>query len=222
MKKILLLFVSIVVVILFVITTGCKKSSSSPIEVVEKDTTNYIVVRKPNIYLYPQVKSVVSVKLEFPLGGRVIESIPFYSNEWFVEVEPDGRIENRYDYLFYECKTPDAYQYKFGWIVERNSLLKFFNVNLLNIGFNGSEIKDFTDYWIPRLNDSPFYHIYPQFIDEINKVIKLNISKTPDTLLRLIYVIKGSTDGAGEMLTPIIPVFKREGFVVTDWGVVIK
>lgn len=222
MKKILLTFACIVSAILFVMTTGCKKSSSSPIEVVENETTNYIVVRKPNIYLYPQAKNVISVKLEFPLGGRVIESIPFYSDEWFVEVEPDGRIENKYDYLFYECKTPDDYQYQFGWIVERDSLLKFFNVNLLNIGFNGSEIKDFIDYWIPRLKDSPFYIIYPQFSDEINKVIKLNISKTPDSILRLFYVIKGSTDGAGEMLTPTIPVFKREGFVVTEWGVVIK
>ena len=84
--KIIIVFL-LVIAILLSSSTGCKKSSSSPIEPTDTDTTGGgPVVRKPNIYLYPQTKSIVTVKLEFPLGGKVIESIPAYQGEWVVEV----------------------------------------------------------------------------------------------------------------------------------------
>lgn len=220
-RKILTLIFSLIAV-LFFITIGCKKNSSSPVEPIAADTTGGAVERKPNIYLYPKVKSIISVKLEFPLGGTVIESIPTYTGEWLVEVEPNGRIDNKYDYLFYESRTSDRYQYLSGWVVQRDSLLMFFKTNLAKSGFTEREICDFTEYWISRLTDYSHYTIYPQYSDDINKVIKLQISKTPDNVLRLFYIIKGSTNSESSLLEPIIPVFKREGFVVAEWGVVIK
>ena len=37
---------------------------------------NYFVAYKPNIYLYPIEKTQLTVKLQFPKGGKVIKSIP--------------------------------------------------------------------------------------------------------------------------------------------------
>jgi len=184
--------------------------------------THQVVVHKPNIYLYPKTTCNLSVALEFPMGGSVIQSIPSYSNGWNMSVEPSGKINQQYDYLFYESKNPDAYQYDSGWIVGRDTLLSFFTNNLLFAGFSEREKDDFIEYWIPRLVDYPYYTIYPQFANEIGKTIELKISESPDNILRLFYVIKGTTNKAQTLPVPIIPAFKRTGFIVAEWGVILK
>jgi internalin A len=184
--------------------------------------TSQVVVMKPNIYLYPRTTRNLSVALEFPLGGSILQSIPSYSTGWNVSVEPSGKINQQYDYLFYESKNPDMYQYQSGWVVSRDTLTSFFTNNLLLAGFSEREKDDFIEYWIPRLIDYPYYIIYPQFADEIGKTIQLKISEPPDTMLRLFYIIKGTTNMDQTLSVPTIPQFKRNGFVVTEWGVVLK
>ncbi len=184
--------------------------------------THQVVVYKPNIYLYPKAACDLSVTLEFPLGGSILQSVPLYSNGWNVSVEPSGRINHQYDYLFYESKNPDAYQYDSGWVVSRDTLSSFFTNNLLLAGFSEREKNDFIEYWIPRLVDYPYYIIYPQFANEIGKTIKLKISESPDNMLRLFYVIQGRNDFGETLPAPLIPQFKRIGFVITEWGVILK
>jgi hypothetical protein len=184
--------------------------------------TSHVIVRKPNIYLYPQTTRSLSVTLEFPLGGSVLQSIPLYSGGWNVSVEPSGKIDRQYDYLFYESKNPDTFQYTSGWIVSRDTLTSFFSNNLLLTGFSQREKSDFIEYWIPRLVTYPYYIIYPQFADEIGKVIRLKISEQPDNMLRLFYVIQGTNDSGKMLPAPSVPQFARNGFVVTEWGVILK
>jgi internalin A len=181
-----------------------------------------VVVKKPNIYLYPQTTCNLSVALEFPMGGSILQSVPLYTGGWNVSVEPSGKIDQLYDYLFYESKNPDMYQYQSGWVVSRDTLTSFFSNNLHLAGFTQREKNDFIEYWIPRLIDYPYYTIYPQCADEIGKTIQLKISQSPDNMLRLFYVIKGTTNKDSILPAPIIPQFKRNGFVVAEWGVIIK
>jgi hypothetical protein len=180
------------------------------------------VVRKPNIYLYPKITSNLSVTLDFPMGGAILHSIPLYSGGWNISVEPSGKIDQKYDYLFYESSNPDAYQYSSGWIVSRDTLTSFFSNNLLLAGFNPREKDDFIEYWIPKLREYQYYVIYPQFADEIEKVIRLKISKQPDNILRLFYVIQGTNIPGKTLSTPKIPRFERNGFIVAEWGVILK
>ncbi|MGD0591769.1 MAG: hypothetical protein ABSA44_13380 [Bacteroidota bacterium] len=184
--------------------------------------TSQVVVMKPNIYLYPQTTRNLSIALEFPLGGSVLQSIPLYSSGWNVSVEPSGKIDRQYDYLFYESKNPDTFQYTSGWIVSRDTLTSFFSNNLFLAGFSQREKSDFIEYWIPRLVGYPYYIIYPQFADEIGKVIRLKISEQPNNMLRLFYVIQGTNDSGKMLPVPSIPQFERNGFVVTEWGVILK
>jgi hypothetical protein len=58
--------------------------------------------------------------------------------------------------------------------------------------------------------------------NDIDKMIKLKISASLDNILRLFYVIKGSQKNEINLSKPIIPKFKRKGFVVAEWGVVLK
>jgi hypothetical protein len=95
---------------------------------------------------------------------------------------------------------------------------------MTNYCFAENEIADFTNYWIPKFTSAGFYEIYPQNQKLIESVIQLDISKIPDNLLRLFYVIRESSNNSGFVLPEpkIDNTFKREGFFVTEWGVVLK
>ena len=110
----------------------------------------------------------------------------------------------------------------YGWTIKVDKLDLFFRNNLISYGFKGDKIEDFIDYWIPRLKVYDFYLIYPQTNSIINKVIKLNISKKPDNLLRLFYLIEGQTNSETKLKKPTINHFEREDFFVTEWGVILE
>ncbi|MEA3392136.1 MAG: hypothetical protein U9Q91_04065, partial [Candidatus Marinimicrobia bacterium] len=135
-------------------------------------------VDKPNIYLYPTKKTRMTVTLDLPEGGRVTESIPAYPKKWKnIRVKPDGTINNKYDFLFYEADLPGDWQFDKAWVVAQKNLKFFFEMNLRDYGFNKKEIADFIEWWIPRLKDKPYYIMYPQHTAKINSIVPLKINK---------------------------------------------
>lgn len=183
-----------------------------------------IRVLKPNIYLYPTEKSQININLNFPLGGKIVTSIPTYANGWTINVNTSGIINDKYEYLFYESDQPDVWQLTEGWVINKSELETFFIDNMLKHGFNRREIKDFVDYWIPRLTDFNYYEIYPQESNIIETAIKLEIYKNPDNVLRLFYLIKGVVSNSNNKISipSKTPQFNRSGFSVTEWGVILK
>ena len=181
-----------------------------------------MIAYKPNIYLYPKTTQKMNVSLSLPQGGCICESDPKYPDQWQkIKVKPSGLINDQYGYLFYEAILPDQWQYDEGWSVKVSDLESFFRTNLTEYGFIENEINDYIDYWIPKLQDSPYYNIYPQHTEKINGLVELNISKIPNSVLRLFYVIKDAPEKE-DMPVPVIPGFVREGFVITEWGVILK
>lgn len=180
------------------------------------------VVYKPNIYIYPQKSIELELKIDFPIGGKIIASIPEYQTGWKVSVDSKGLIDNKYTFLFYESTQPDVWQTISGWVVKKSDLKGFFEENMARYGFAGQEITDFTDYWIPRLIDHEFYSVCPQNSPTINKVIHFKFSKQPKHILRVFYVIRGRDESSKkELVKPEIPKFERKGYFVTEWGVVL-
>lgn len=196
--------------------------SCDPDDGEEEDTCEN-VVRKPNIYIHPNEKMQLLVKINFPQGGEILTSIPEYGNGWNINVDTNGLIDKTYNYLFYESKQPDIWQKSSGWIIKKADLELFFKENMISYGFYGNEIQDFIDYWIPRLIDYEYYVIQPQNSLIINKAIELKFSKDPENILRLFYVVKGYSYMPNIKLTePIINIqFERKGFFVTEWGVIL-
>jgi len=177
---------------------------------------------KPNIYIYPKENIQLEVNIDFPMGGKVIASIPEYKTGWKVSVDSNGLIDNKYTFLFYESSQPDVWQTKSGWMVKRDDLKGFFEENMALYGFVGQEIKDFTDYWVPRLKNHESYSICPQVLPAIDQVVRLRFSKQPEHILRLYYVLKGHDDSLkNELVKPEISGFDRKGYFVTEWGVVL-
>lgn len=196
---------------------GCRKKPDDD----PKKCKNCVVVYKPNIYIYPKQILNISVALDFPKGGSVVESIPTYGSGWNVTVTPEGRMNDRYDYLFYESEQPDEWQYQTGWTVAKDSLETFFKTNLAAYHFKANEIKDFIDYWIPRLTDHNYYRIYPQERPVIEKLIKVRFSAEPEHFLRLFYVVKGTQNATPLKLHVIGNAAPRAGYHAAEWGVVL-
>lgn len=201
--------------------SGCYRNTSST-DGSEGPDTSQVVVKKPNIYIYPEVVTNISVKLDFPDGGSIIESKPSYNDGWDVTVEPSGTINAYYRYLFYECQVPNIFQYKKGWIVEGPNLSSFFSENLHAFGFSQPEIDDFIDFWIPLFETTHAYLIYPQYGYDLASVIELSISPEPDNLLRLVYVIRINTTEVKNLQEPLIPTFQRQGYFIAEWGVIYE
>jgi len=64
--------------------------------------------------------------------------------------------------------------------------------------------------------------IYPEEMDLINQLVKVNYSVKPDNELRLFYAVKGVNEKT-DIVNQIVPSgFKREGFYVAEWGVITK
>ena len=165
----------------------------------------------------------LDVNINFPHGGEVTTSIPEYDSNWNnLDIDPTGKINNEFTFLFYESQNPDLCQYQEGWVIAQQNLENFFTQNLAETGFIEHEIIDFTDYWIPLLADYPYYVIYPQYNEQLSKMVELEFSVEPDNLMRLIYAIEGQQDDSLKLSKPEIPDFKREGFYVVEWGVSIR
>ncbi len=217
------LFISLIFIfILSMPFSGCTLATDSS----DSDTTSTDlpgpVIRKPNIYIYPTKETELTVKINFPNGGSLIESIPAYKDGWRIRVDSTGLINNTYRYLYYECTTPDLFQHKQGWIVPKDSLTGFFTENLKQSGFSRKEISDFLEYWIPVLHSAEYFAIYPQYKKDILPIVQLDFSIQPDNLLRLFYFIKECDKAFRIDPPPEMTGFSRTGFHVVEWGAIFN
>jgi hypothetical protein len=214
----------ILLLLLFsIVLFDCQKNSESITGFNENDTTNNdsLIIRKPNIYIYPTEKIELNVELKFPKGGKILDSRPLYSNGWRIQVESTGLINDEYRYLFYEARIPEILQREYGWIVEGTELENFFIKNLEELTFSAMEIKDFLDYWLPYFSSQETYVIYPHFTNELAKVIDIKFSLLPDHINRVIYSIE---EYAGNITvkSPKLPDYQRKNFTVLEWGVIYR
>ncbi|MFV0593525.1 MAG: PKD domain-containing protein [Draconibacterium sp.] len=190
-------------------------------DTIKRSIFDDIHTEKPNIYIYPDSQLNLCLKINFPIGGNIVKSIPEYGDGWCFNVDKNGIIDNQYTYLFYESIQPDIYQYEKGWCIKKDSLSSFFKQNMKMYNFSNAEIQDFIDYWIPLLNKADYYKIYPQTNKIIDNIIQLDFSEKPDNVYRLFYGIV-ETDKYYELEKPTILAFNRNGFYVVEWGVFRK
>ena len=174
---------------------------------------------KPNIYLYPPATTRVSVELGFPNGGHVVVSDPPYGTGWDVTITPDGTIDGKHGYLFYESLAPCPFEAGTGWLVSATTLTDDLAGILAGYGFVGREIADFLAYWVPRFQTSDLYAVHPAVDEEVDDVVSLAIEPPPDVVRRLLLRVR-ALDHPTNLVTPQPRSFERRGFSVLEWGVV--
>lgn len=178
------------------------------------------VVKKPALYLYP-IKNQ-EVEVEINPKGRVLKTIPGYREKWKVYVTKNGKINGKYNYLFYETTldTPVP-EYQRGWVVSYKELSRWFDETLTKFGLNKREIRDFKAYWLNELPQFPYYEIRPldnQFLEEN---LRLKIHPKPETVIRVILHFKG-TDTPSKLEEPAIIAPVRKGFTAIEWGGILE
>jgi len=162
----------------------------------------------------------ITVKLNFKAPGVVIYSEPHYTDSWSIWVQPGGKIDGQYDYLFYEAQMAAGLQTEEGWCITQEDLGPWFDENLYELGFNTRERSDFIEYWMPSLPEADFYLVYPQNKSGLDGIIALDITPTPDSVLRYWFYIE-IRDNLVEIAVPPLDSFIRQGFVVVEWGVIL-
>lgn len=192
--------------------------NGSKSDTITRRVLDEIMLYKPNIYIYPLTQAKLCVGLSFPMGGNIVKSIPEYDEGWCFDVDTKGKIDGKYDYLFYESKQPNIFQYEKGWCVGRADLKSFFEKNMAIFNFSIAEIKDFIDYWVPLLTKDDYYCIYPQTNEIIDRIIQLDFSVKPDKIHRLFYGVLGANEFK-EIEAPDIKPFERSGYYIVEWGV---
>jgi len=196
-----------------------------PFDVTNSLGTDYIElsfhepypVFAPNLYLYPEAETDVTVEVSFPAGGVITESEPPYGDGWQVRVSPDGIINGHYEYLFYEALLSVPLECESGWLLNGDDLEGELRRLLERLGFVGREIDDFVDYWVPLLEGSPYYAVYPQ---EAESMITLEIAPAPRSVLRALFFIRPLQRPLSIPAPPMSGPFVREGFTAVEWGVV--
>ncbi len=144
----------------------------------------YMEVKKPAIYIYPDKDRDFLVELEFKNGTALTASIPEYSSGWNVFVETTGTIDHQYDYLFYEASIRNAPDLSTGWSISRDDLAVQLRGILSGIGLNEDETDDFLAYWMNHLTEYDYYSIYPIFDDALDNYVELQVTPEPDARLR--------------------------------------
>ncbi|HUT97576.1 MAG TPA: SH3 domain-containing protein [bacterium] len=178
-------------------------------------------IAKPNIYIYPIEETEVRVRLGFPAGGGITVSDPPYGEGWTVTVTPEGIIDGERTFLFYEARSGGSVQREEGWVVPREDLEAFFRENLRATGFYEPEIEDFAEFWVPRLDDHPYFALYPQYDPIYDGMVGLDVDPDPWTVIRLAYVVVGLEEYF-DLMPAAIPAYEIGGFTVHEWGVILS
>ena len=179
------------------------------------------VARKPVIYLYPEQETDVHIELELT-EAELSTTYPKYNAGWDVTAYPDGSLLNKADgthhrYLFWDavnCRT--RFDFSKGFCVAGSDTESFLKEKLTYMGLTEDEMNEFIVYWLPLMEHNK-YNLISFQSDLYTDSAKLNITPTPDSMLRIFmtYVpLKEAVDIEPQQLET----FERNGFTVVEWG----
>ena len=175
---------------------------------------------KPIIYLYPEKDTVCSVELDF--DGELTCTYPDYSKGWNnILAKPDGTLifpdGREYYCLYWEGRSssmiPDL---SHGFCIKGSESAAFLEKALADIGLTPCEANEFIIYWLPILEANE-YNVITFQTDAYAEVAKLNVTPTPDSMLR-VYMYAYATDEYIDIEPQNFDGFERKGFTVVEWG----
>jgi hypothetical protein len=176
--------------------------------------------KKPIIYLYPEERMELTIKLGKP--ENITVSYPKYKNGWNVIANPDGTLIDKetgrklYS-LYWEGLQSEPISMEEGFVVKKDDLVPFLEEKLEVLGLNELEAEEFIVYWLPRLQENEYNFIRFATMEEINRNMPLEFSVEPDTLIRVLMEFK-PLDNYLEVPEQKLETRERNGFVAVEWG----
>lgn len=167
-------------------------------------TPNYEIAQfaelcKPLVYIYSSNSEKNSLSVLLPSGWYFSKLIPHFSygNTWEFNSQSSGDIgvdATTYGYLYYSAKVPNYQWNTDGWQVYGADIVRFFEDKLPKTGMNAREMNDFISFWKSEFKKDIRYFVSFKFDDAIDPYVKLQFSKEPDALHRILleaYPIEG-------------------------------
>lgn len=202
-------------------------SSDIVVQITEINKEEYekpVLVKKPVIYLYPEIKTKIQIKHTFK--GDIHTTYPAYNDGWEVVAEPNGRLFNtqdnrHYNYLFWDGFyhfSSSHYNYKEGFYVDRENYTSFLLEKLSLLGLNETEINDFIVYWLPELNRYDCSFIHFRVNDDIGNSSKLEVVPQPDVMIRVFMEFEEYDGKAEKLKEQELPQLERGKFTLIEWG----
>ncbi len=185
------------------------------------DPTEEAVDYKPVIYLYPTEETEVHVSLDYT--GELTVTYPDYGEDgWHVTASPDGTLNDEngrtYSYLFWEGVSDTEYDFSDAYCVAGEDTAAFLEAYLPALGLTPREYNEFIVFWLPKMQNNP-YNLIAFQTSAYTDAAKLNITPTPDTVIRVFMTYKPLDKAVSSpdwQALPTAPV--REGFTVVEWG----
>lgn len=181
---------------------------------------------KPAIYLYPKEKTLVNVKV-YPKGNFTYVD-PKYDQirGWLATAYPTGQLSvdgKDYKYLYYEASISDFEIDKpeKGFVVKKEEIGLLLSELLPKLGLNKAESEEFISYWIKTLPQSAYYFVGIMDKENLDYIEPLDVNPKPDTVIRVSLYFE-ALDEFKIVKKPQILTPKREGYVLVEWGGLIK
>lgn len=179
-------------------------------------------VEKPVIYLYPETRTEVELKV-VPTG-KMRFTYPELKDTWKMTAHPNGELEigdRSYPYLFWEAESPALRaNWSEGTLLTRDEVVHFLESQLDFAGLNSKEQSDFITYWAPRMTQHEHCVVHFLQNDECSQFADLIVLPQPDAINRL-YIVWAPIENL-EDYTYIRPQklqkINRLGFDILEWG----
>lgn len=177
------------------------------------------VAYKPVIYLYPEEKTDISVKLDY--NGTLLVTDPEYGQGWNVTAYPDGRLytsdSTEYHYLFWEGEQDYTLDTSEGFCVSGKNTAAFLDEKLSYLGLSNSEKAEFTEFWLPFMEKNS-YNVIRFHSEDYTDNAELIISPEPDTVIRVFMSFTPSNEYVDIAPQQLEKAPERNGFTVVEWG----
>lgn len=156
-------------------------------------------------------------------NGELTFSYPPIKDGWHVVATPSGDLYDRttnehYDYLWWSSFASSLHVPNGGVSIAKDDIHKYLDDVLSRMSLNDKEINNFNEYWVPKLQslDSDYVYINFLFNNEVNQIGKLNISPTPDNVIRVFMLYKAAERSYNNERE--FPKNVRDGFTAVEWG----
>ncbi|TBR21650.1 hypothetical protein EPO15_09735 [bacterium] len=176
---------------------------------------------EPVLYLYPPRETAVRVELDASV--RVASSRPaLKAGAWRITASPDGTLLDedggRSRYLFWEGRSWPVQEPQVGDLVPREGLEAYFDSALAQRGLEPAEARDFKEFWVPRMADSPYFLV--RFFNEehLRFLAPMRIEPAPDSLIRVMMDFRRLDTPAAFPPGPPARRPERNGFTAVEWG----
>ena len=176
---------------------------------------------KPIIYIYPTERTEINVKLWTP--KNLLHTYPKYNSEkwWNIVAQPNGDLEDMDTWrklyaLYREWKTYVEDNFEEWFVVKWEDIVPFLEEKLALLWLNEREAEEFIVYWLPQMEGNKYNLIRFETKEEQDENMLLNITPTPDTVIRVMMDWKAIDEPINipeqRLITP-----ERNGFTVVEW-----